>query len=302
MRIVTFVTLIVLSLFLLVSAEGSVTAQQLLNVLSKGQSLTGNIFDSDKGYLVSLKTLNTNVIFFQADMDIDCDGVSDNICNANTDDAFQSQTSAGGNIHASQTPFFVFPEPHAAFDYSSHGFGIGSVAAIIYNNQVIYAPFLDECGDVNDNGQYLIGEASYAAATLLGIDHNPNTGGADNGVTYIIFTGSSGQVSNYTDHNQAISVGNARATQLINAYAVVLNNKTPALSKVPQVFEASARTVFVKVPGAHSVEVFTSGGKRVMALNGEGKKKYDLSSLQPGLYLVKVQASRQTQTGRIILY
>jgi hypothetical protein len=50
------------------------------------------------------------------------------------------------------------------------------VAAIIYNNKVVYAVFADE------RPNNIIGEASYATARALGIDSNPETGGVDSGV------------------------------------------------------------------------------------------------------------------------
>jgi hypothetical protein len=301
MRLLSILAVLILGLWFDVAAEGSVTAAQLLGILNKGTSLTGSIFDSDKGYLVSLKKLGNNAIFYQADMDIDCDGTSDNLCNTSTDPAFQPQISAGGNVHASVTPFFVFPEPHTAFDYSKNGFGIGSVAAIIYNNQVIYTPFLDECGVGNDNGQYLIGEASYAAAKLLGINSNPSNGGVDNGVTYIIFTGPSGEVSSYTDHNEAVSVGTARATELVKAYAGVINGNAAGKSYHRE-FQIDAPFVSVKASGAHSMEIFNFLGRAVMAKSGVGAAKYNLSQLKPGYYVVKVATEKTSCSERMILY
>ncbi len=41
---------------------------------------------------------------------------------------------------------------------------------------------------VGDTGpDEIIGEASYATAKALGIDPDPETGGTDSGVTYIVF-------------------------------------------------------------------------------------------------------------------
>jgi len=70
------------------------------------------------------------------------------------------------------------------------GIEIGQVAAILYTDQVVYAVFLDECGDPK-----LIGEACCATAKLLGVDPDPKTGGTDGPVTYIVFTGASGRIT-----------------------------------------------------------------------------------------------------------
>ena len=88
------------------------------------------------------------------------------------------------------------------------GIEIGQVAAIVYHNQVVYAVFLDECGIKG-----VIGEASVATAKLLGIDSDPKTGGTDEPVTYLVFTGPSGRLTNpkdYADHAKAIAIGEPR--------------------------------------------------------------------------------------------
>jgi len=138
--------------------------------------------------------------FWKADMDIDCDGVSTSVCNSSTDDAYQGQTSfetsKGNSFTASTTHFFVIPLPSSKFSYSAQGIKPGTVAAVIYQGRVVYAVFADE----GPSG--IIGEASYATARDLGIDPNPNTGGVDSGVTYIVFKNS---VPSPVESNSAIT-------------------------------------------------------------------------------------------------
>jgi hypothetical protein len=154
-----------------------------------------------------------SAFFWKADMDIDCDGVRTSHCNENTDPWYQNQTSfetsKGKSFQADSTHYFVIPLPSSRFSYSSNGIKPGSVAAIIYNNKVVYAVFADE-GPSN-----IIGEASYATAKALGIDSNPESGGVDSGVTYIVFPGS---VPSPVESNSAIdSKGASAATAFVNS-------------------------------------------------------------------------------------
>ncbi len=61
----------------------------------------------------------------------------------------------------------------------------------------------------------IIGEASYAMASSLGIDPNPASGGVDTGVTYIVFTGQGAVVIPIEDHASAVTLGNQLAAQII---------------------------------------------------------------------------------------
>ncbi len=82
---------------------------------------------------------------------------------------------------------------------------MGQVVAVIYNGKITYAVF----GDTGPND--IIGEASYATAASLGIDSNPETGGTDGPVYYVVFTGATGRVSPIESHSEAVSVGSSRA-------------------------------------------------------------------------------------------
>jgi Fungal chitosanase of glycosyl hydrolase group 75 len=200
-------------------SEGDVTAAQLLSLTNQGALVpeTENKFrmDEEKSKNVSMFSL-TNATFWTADMDIDSDGRETPLCNKKRDPWHQNQLSCGTDIAADETPYFVIPigKPSNA---KKHGIEIGQVAAIIYSNQVAYAVYLDECGDKS-----LIGEASVATANLLGIDSDPKTGGTDGPVTYIVFSGESGRITDpkdYGDHKKAVEIGVKRAKELLAAYA-----------------------------------------------------------------------------------
>jgi len=184
------------------AAAAAPTAAQLLakttscTVASKGKYKT----DDD----VSSSTINIcksgTAYFWKADMDVDCDGVASSVCNSSTDPWYQGQTSfetsKGKSFTASSTHYYVIPLPSSRFSYSSAGIKPGTVAAVIYQNKIVYAVFADE-GPSN-----IIGEASYATARDLGIDPDPENGGTDSGVTYIVFKGN---VPNPVENNATIT-------------------------------------------------------------------------------------------------
>jgi|ERR1043166_7030837 hypothetical protein len=219
LHIVVLLAPLCLSLQARAASEGAISAAQLLTVTKQGVLIkeTANRFqtDMDKPKNISMYSL-TNATFWTADMDIDCDGRETPFCNKKTDPDFQSQLSCDMDIAAEETPYFVIPMGSPA-NSKKRGIEIGQVAAIIYSNQVVYAVFLDECGIST-----LIGEASCATARLLGIDPDPKTGGTDGPVTYIVFTGASGRITDkkeYANHAQAVAIGVKRAKELIASYA-----------------------------------------------------------------------------------
>lgn len=154
-----------------------------------------------------------SAFFWKSDLDIDCDGVRTSRCNENTDPWYQDQTSfetsKGRPFQADSTRYFVIPLPSSRFSYSANGIKPGSVAAVIYNDKVVYAVFADE-GPSN-----IIGEASYATAKALGINPDPANGGVDSGVTFIVFPG---KVPSPVESNSAIdSKGIAAANAFVNS-------------------------------------------------------------------------------------
>jgi hypothetical protein len=196
-----------------VTPQAAPTAAQLLaktkscSVASKGKyktddetSATVNICKSGSAY------------FWKADMDIDCDGISTSNCNKSKDPWYQGQTSfetsKGKSFQADKTHYYVIPLPSSRFSYKSAGIKPGTVAAVIYKNKVVYAVFADEGPNT------IIGEASYATASALGINPDPANGGTDSGVTYIVFKGN--VPSPVEDNNAITSKGQSAASAWLN--------------------------------------------------------------------------------------
>ncbi|MEV4641274.1 glycoside hydrolase family 75 protein [Actinoplanes sp. NPDC049548] len=195
-------------------AAAGPSAGQLLAKVSSCTVVSHGRYATDDGWSSTVDICKQGSAFFwKADMDIDCDGVRTSNCNEDTDPWYQDQTSfqtsRGTPFQADSTRYFVIPLPSSRFDYSRNGIRPGSVAAVIYNNKVVYAVFADE-GPSN-----IIGEASYATARALGINPDPENGGVDSGVTYILFPGS---VPSPVESNSAIdSKGAAAATAFVNS-------------------------------------------------------------------------------------
>jgi hypothetical protein len=239
----------------------------------------------------------SGAVFFDADMDIDCDGSNNGICGG-TDPSHQNQLSCdanakcsmdnGGPIDAAGTPFYVLPLG-SPFDYASRGIGLGQMAAVINRKtnpvSIVYAPFLDEDGVSQE-----IGEASAYMAQLLGVPNNPNTGGQDTGLVYIVFRGPGARftsVADMADHQKAISVGQTLAADLIASAAI----SKPVFEESKSIFTICQINMFlirIKAAGSHSLLIFTPNGENVMEKTGTGIREYNFSHLKPGLYFMKV--------------
>ena len=192
-----------------------VTAADLLARTGSCNRIAGSpLYSTDSGETATIPLCQLEgAIFWQADMDIDCDGGSSSLCRS--DPSYlpdtSANTSSGMPLDASTLPFIVIPLPRTGFDFRTHDIHLGSVAAVIYQGRVVYAIFGDE------GPSSIIGEGSNALATALGIDADPRVGGVDNGVTYIVFTGASGVVSRNEDHAEATTLGEMRAAEFIRA-------------------------------------------------------------------------------------
>jgi hypothetical protein len=103
----------------------------------------------------------------------------------------------------------VIPLPSNRWSYEDSGIDLGQVVAVIYEGKLAYGVF----GDQGPNN--IIGEASYAMADLLGIDHDPSSGGTAGPVYFIAFTGASNRVHAIEDHDEATSIGGAAAAKLL---------------------------------------------------------------------------------------
>jgi hypothetical protein len=197
-------------------SAGAPTAAQLLGLTQTCAAASHGDYQSDDE---SSAPANipicqlTGAFFWTADMDIDCDGKTTAQCNLTADPAYQDQTSftdsADQPLDAAALPYVVIPLPSARFDYMASGIKPGAVVAVVYNGQVAYGVFGDEGPD------NIIGEASYAMATRLGINPDPATGGTDGPVTYFVFTGDAAVVSPLEDSSAAARLGAQLAAQLI---------------------------------------------------------------------------------------
>ncbi|MFH8515589.1 glycoside hydrolase family 75 protein [Streptomyces gelaticus] len=192
--------------------EGSVSAADLLAKVTSCSQISNGKYRTDEETSATIPVCGKNgAVFWKADMDIDCDGEITAACNEDTDPWFQNgtafTTSAGKPLNAEKLPYVVVPSTSSIWNYADAGIKGGGVVAVIYNNKVEYAVV----GDTGPNK--IIGEASYATAKALGIDPDPETGGAESGVTYILFKNS--KVSPIESHSAAVTAGDALARQFI---------------------------------------------------------------------------------------
>ncbi|MER6084756.1 glycoside hydrolase family 75 protein [Streptomyces sp. NPDC001833] len=192
--------------------EGSVSAADLLAKVTSCSQISSGKYKTDDETSATIPVCGKNgAVFWKADMDIDCDGQRTTNCNEDRDPWYQDDTafhqSDGKPLKAESLPYIVVPSSSSIWNYSNAGIKGGGVVAVIYNNKVEYAV-------VGDTGPTkIIGEASYATAKALGIDPDPATGGADSGVTYILFKNS--KVSPIESHSAAVSLGDQLAKQFL---------------------------------------------------------------------------------------
>lgn len=178
-------------------------------------TIIGGKYQPDASVAATIDICGTSgAVFWKADLDIDCNGRSSAKCNLQADPTYLNQTAAsdsnGEPLDAAALPYVVFPSPTMRFDYRARELAMGSVVAVIYQDHVEY-------GVAGDTGPTaIIGEASYRMAELLGIDPDPTTGGAGDGVTYIAFTGADAMVHVVEDHAEAVRVGIAHAKAFLS--------------------------------------------------------------------------------------
>ncbi|WP_338899873.1 glycoside hydrolase family 75 protein [Streptomyces sp. TG1A-60] len=196
-----------------IQREGSVTAAELLAKVRGCVRVSEGLYRSDVGAPAVIPVCGLDgVVFWKADMDIDCDGRPGPRCNRDTDPWFQPATSYqqsdGRHLSSETLPFIVVPVPSPVWDHRNHGIRGGSIAAVVYEDRVQYAVV----GDTGPPG--IIGEASYATAEALGIRPDSRSGGTDSGVTYIVFEDS--RVTPIEDHEAAVEQGEELARQFVD--------------------------------------------------------------------------------------
>ncbi|UFR01162.1 glycoside hydrolase family 75 protein [Streptomyces sp. Go40/10] len=194
--------------------EGTVSAADLLAKVTSCSQISNGKYKTDDETSATVPVCGKNgAVFWKADMDVDCDGQRTTNCNEDRDPWYQDDTafhqSDGKPLKAETLPYVVVPSTSSIWNYTNAGIKGGGVVAVVYNNKVEYAV-------VGDTGpSKIIGEASYATAKALGIDPDPETGGTDSGVTYILFKNS--KVTPIESHSAAVSLGDQLAKQFIAA-------------------------------------------------------------------------------------
>jgi hypothetical protein len=194
------------------ASEGLVSVAGLLAKVTTCSQISKGKYKTDTQAAATVPVCGKNgAVFWKADLRIDCDGQITAACNTNTDPWFQPDTrfrqSNGKPLNAEKLPYVVVPSAGPIWNYASAGIKGGGVVAVIYHGKVEYAVV----GDTGPSGT--VGEASYATAKALGMDPNPKTGGADSGVTYILFKNS--QVKPIESHSAAVRLGDGLAQRFL---------------------------------------------------------------------------------------
>lgn len=195
------------------TGKDSVSAAELLARVKTCTRISNGQYRMDQSGPAKVPVCGTKgAVFWEADMDIDCDGRITAACSRKTDPSFLPdtafQTSDGKPLDSARLPYVVVPGPGPLWNYTRSGIVGGGVAAVIYRGKVQYAVV----GDTGPAG--IIGEASYAAAEALGIDPDPKTGGTASGVTYILFKNS--RVSPIESHEAAVAAGRELARKFVD--------------------------------------------------------------------------------------
>ena len=215
---------------------GTYTAAQVLSGVQKHMTSSTqvnslpHINTMTRAMNVNVYQVASGVFAYTSSMAIDTDG-----SDPDPDPDHQSQTTwtddSGNYLGAHHVAYYVLgdycydktsPCPH--FYYAEHNITGLQFALIFYNGKVEGAVFGDTQGDsvtpTSDNDSRELGEASVEAATLLGIPNSGTTGGVDNGVTVVIFSGSSWVV-----HGSSSSALNSNAQAMIQTALNTLGPK-----------------------------------------------------------------------------
>jgi hypothetical protein len=182
------------------SSTNFTAAQVLSGVQSKMTSANkvnsqAHINTQTQAHNVNVYQVGSGVFAYTSSMAIDTDG-----SDADPDPDHQGQTTwqddNGAQLGAHHVPYYVLGDvcfdgvsPCKWFYYAEHNITGLQFALIFYNGGCIGAVFGDTQGPPGGDAREL-GEASVESATLLGIPNSGTTGGVDNGVTVVIFSGS----------------------------------------------------------------------------------------------------------------
>ncbi|WP_233521520.1 glycoside hydrolase family 75 protein [Streptomyces triticagri] len=194
------------------AAGEEVGAEEILAGLTSCRQVSHGKYRADDGAPARIPVCDTKgAVFFEADMDIDCDGQVSRQCSRKTDPLFQAATafqqSDGKPLDSARLPYVVVPGASRIWKHEESGIKGGAVAAVIHGGRLTYAV-------VGDTGPTdIIGEASYAAAKSLGIDPDPVRGGTGSGVTYVLFKNS--RVTPIESRDDAVSRGRELAERFV---------------------------------------------------------------------------------------
>src|SRR5690349_12474567 len=191
----------------LINPDASFTAAQVLAGVKKNMT-TAKQVNSKPHINTMTRAKNVNVfqvasgVFaYTSSLAVDDDGAD-----PDPDPDHQGQTtfqdSNGKQLAAHHVPFYVLgddcfdkkkPCPH--FFYKEHNIKGRQFALMFYKSKCIGAIFGDtQTGNdqtTSSNDSRELGEASVKSAALLGIPSSGTSGGVNNGVTVVIFSGSS---------------------------------------------------------------------------------------------------------------
>jgi ricin-type beta-trefoil lectin protein/glycosyl hydrolase group 75 (putative chitosanase) len=210
---------------------GSYTAAQVLAGVQKNMTTAKqvntkpHINTMTRDQNVNVYQVANGVFAYSSSLAVDDDG-SDPDSDPDHQGETTFQDSNGAQLAAHHVPFYVLgddcwdrtsPCPH--FFYKEHGISGRQFALMFYKSKCIGAIFGDtQTGNsqtTSDNDSRELGEASVESAALLGIPSSGTTGGVDNGVTVVIFSGSS-WVINGTNANLN-SNAQAQVTKALNS-------------------------------------------------------------------------------------
>ncbi|WP_446302114.1 glycoside hydrolase family 75 protein [Streptomyces graminifolii] len=258
------------------TAANQVNSKPHINTMTRAQNV--NVYQVAPG-----------VYSYTSGMAIDTDG-----SDSDPDPDHQGETtwedSNGQALGAHHVPFYVLgddcwdeksPCPH--FFYKEHGMSGRQFALMFYNGKVIGSIFGDtqtaNSQTTSDNDSRELGEASVKAAQLLGIPSSGTTGGVDNGVTVVMFSGSkwvvNGTNSNLNTNTQAL------VQTALDSLGASMNGGTPPSSPPPSSpppggnvsYEAEAATL----AGGTTVTscAHCSGGQKLSYLGNGGTATFN---------------------------
>ena len=238
-------------------AAASYTPAQVLAGVQANMT-TANKVNSKPHINTMTRTQNVNVYqvasgvyAYSSSMAIDDDG-SDPDPDPDHQDQTTFQDSNGKQLAAHHVPFYVLgddcwdrksPCPH--FFYKEHNIKGRQFALMFYNGKCIGSIFGDtQTGNdqtTSDNDSRELGEASVKSASLLGIPSSGTTGGVDNGVTVVIFSGSS-WVVNGTNANLN-TTAQAMVQNALDTLGASMGGTPPTTPPTGSTFEAETGTL-----------------------------------------------------------